>query len=128
MYRETAALTRNTKNNPADPTLRVRELNDNLRRNIFTSQPHGEIILTAGTAALKDSDRFNLLTEVQCFEDFTEDNDPYQEHDFGAIDFKGEKYFWKIDYYDRAKEFHSPDKADPNLTCRVLTIMQACEY
>ncbi len=128
MYRETAALTQNTKNNPADPTLRVRELNDNLRRNIFTSQPHGEIILTAGTAALNDFDRFNLLTEVQCFEDFTEDNDPYQEHDFGAIDFKGEKYFWKIDYYDRNKEFHSPDKSDPNLTCRVLTIMQACEY
>lgn len=128
MYRETAALTRNTKNNVDFITARVRELNDNLRRNIFTPNAMGEIILTAGAAALKDDDRNALINEVRCFEDFNEGNDPYQEHDFGAIDFKGEKYFWKIDYYDRAKEYHSPDKSDPNLTCRVLTIMQACEY
>jgi hypothetical protein len=108
-------------------TARVRELNDGLRRNLLT-QPHGQVFLTAGVAALKDDDRFALLTEVQCFEDFNEDNDPYGEHDFGRIDFKGGRYFFKIDYYDNNLEFHSPDKSNQKLTRRVLTIMQADEY
>jgi hypothetical protein len=124
MYRETASLTMKTKN---DPIARVRELNDNFRRNIF-DRALGTLIFTAGVAALMDSDRFALMDEVRCFEDFNEGNDPYKEHDFGAIDFKGDRYFWKIDYYDNAMEMHSLDKSNPNLTKRVLTIMQACEY
>lgn len=37
-------------------------------------------------------------------------------------------YYWKIDYYDRNLEFHSPDPADPSATVRVLTIMRVDEY
>lgn len=127
MYRETAALTASAKNNAEIINARVRELNDNFRRDIFNPSL-GELFLTAGVGALKDGDRFALIQEVQCFEDFDEGNDPYGEHDFGRIDFKGEKYFFKIDYYDRNKEFHSPDKSNPDLTTRVLTIMHASEY
>jgi hypothetical protein len=29
-------------------------------------------------------------------------NDPYGEHDFGSFELAGEKFFWKIDYYDFA--------------------------
>lgn len=112
----------------AEPRNIVRELNDNLRRNLFTPTLHGEVILTAGVAALRDDDRFALLDEVRYFEDFTPDNDPYGEHDFGRIDFRGERYFWKIDYYDNDLTAHSPDKSDLALTRRVLTIMRADEY
>lgn len=77
---------------------------------------------------LMDSDRFALLDEVRYFEDFSESNDSHKEHDFGAMDFKGDRYFWKIDYYDKSNRFHSPDNSNPSLTNRVLTIMQASEY
>ena len=62
------------------------------------------------------------------FDAFTDDNDPYGEHDFGAIDEGGVRCFWKIDNYDRATEMGSPDPADPAVTTRVLTVMRADEY
>lgn len=110
-------------------TEQIRKLNDNLRRNIFDPLcPQGSIFLTAAVSALKHEDQIELLKEVCCFEDFNEDNDPYGEHDFGAIDFKGEKYFFKIDYYDRNYQGHTQDASDPKLTNRVMTIMRADEY
>jgi hypothetical protein len=127
MTRQSAALTVKAENYTADPNARVRELNDAFRRDIF-NRHLGTLMITAGVAALKDGDRFALVREVQCFEDFNENNDPYSEHEFGAIDFKDERYFFKIDYYDKNNRFHSPDKASPELTNRVLTIMQADEY
>ena len=60
--------------------------------------------------------------------DFTEDNDPHGEHDFGSFELAGRKFFWKIDYYDANMEFGSEDPADPAKTTRVLTIMLAEEY
>lgn len=44
------------------------------------------------------------------------------EHDFGAIELNGERYFFKIDYYDETLSFGSPDAADPTKTTRVLTV------
>jgi hypothetical protein len=46
----------------------------------------------------------------------------------GRFTVGGEDYYWKIDYYDRKLEFHSPDPADPVVTLRVLTIMRADAY
>ena len=60
--------------------------------------------------------------------DFTEDNDPHKEHDFGAFEHEEQRFFWKIDYYDRDMIFGSEDPADPKATTRVLTIMLAEEY
>jgi hypothetical protein len=62
------------------------------------------------------------------FDAFTPDNDPHGEHDFGAFDEGGDRFFWKIDYYDKQMEFGSPDAADPDVTARVLTLMLAEEY
>jgi hypothetical protein len=70
------------------------------------------------------ADRARVVT----FEAFTPGDDPHGEHDFGAIKHAGVRYFWKIDYYDLAKQFGSPDAADPTVTTRVLTIMRADEY
>lgn len=68
------------------------------------------------------------MTLVRQFDSFTEDNDPYGEHDFGKIDWKGMVVFWKIDYYDLDLEMHSPDPSDSTVTARVLTVMLDDEY
>ena len=87
-----------------------------------------EIYLTRGIADLPTDDQVRILALVRRFDDFTEDNDPHGEHDFGAFDYQGQKIFWKFDYYDLNKQFYSEDPADPAQTCRVLTIMLASEY
>jgi Protein of unknown function (DUF3768) len=53
---------------------------------------------------------------VRGFAKFEPANDPYGEHDFGAVDVAGQKFFWKIDYYDKAMEMGSDDPADPAKT------------
>ena len=59
---------------------------------------------------------------------FTTDNDPHREHDFGSFEIEGETYFFKIDYYALDMDGGSEDPADPEKTTRVLTIMRADEY
>jgi hypothetical protein len=65
---------------------------------------------------------------VRTFDAFAEENDPYGEHDFGAFDFDGQRFFWKIDYYNPPLEVHSEDPTDPSKTRRLLTVMLADEY
>jgi hypothetical protein len=103
---------------------RIRDLNDDFRRTFVG----GVVLITAGVEAMPDDQRRSLLAKVRAFDTFTEDNDPHGEHDFGAVDEGGVCCFWKIDYYDRATEFGSPDPGDPGVTTRVLTVMRADEY
>ena len=103
---------------------KIRKLNDQLCKTFIG----GKVLLTSGIYELNDNDRNELLKQVQEFDNFTEDNDPYHEHDFGAINFKNETYFWKIDYYDLDYLCLSPDISDENVTNRVLTIMRGDEY
>ena len=103
---------------------RVRVLNDNFRSTFIG----GQVFLTAGVASLSLGARARVLIEVQNFAQFTADNDPHGEHDFGSFEVAGEKFFWKIDYHDTLCEFGSVDPADPDKTTRVLTIMLADEY
>jgi len=79
-------------------------------------------------SALSDSYRFSLLDEVRCFEDFNESNDPYGEQDFMQVDFKGGRYFLKIDYFAPDLLFGSRNPACAKLTRCVLTIMRTDEY
>jgi len=71
-------------------------------------------------------DLIGLSVAIENYSKFTEDNDPYGEHDFGSLVYEGKKIFWKIDYYDKELKFW----CDPlSLDCRrVLTIMLAEEY
>ena len=69
-----------------------------------------------------------IREKVELYDDFTPDNDPYGEHDFGSFEHAGETIFWKIDYYDRTLTKGSEDPSDPQQTVRVLTIMLASEY
>ena len=86
------------------------------------------MFLTAGVARKSPDEQAKIMHRVFEFSDFTEDNDPHGEHDFGTFDFVGERIFWKIDYYDLEMKFGSPDPADPMVTTRVLTVMLADEY
>ena len=115
-----------------DPnTKRIAELNDALRAEIdrmIFGQTRNKVFQTQGIANLPPADQYRILKTVRDFNVFTEDNDPYGEHDFGAFDHKGQKIFWKIDYYDTELKYGSEDPADPDRTTRVLTIMLASEY
>ena len=54
-----------------------------------------------------------MLLAVQSFSNFTKDNDPHGEHDFGSFEIEGETYFFKIDYYALDMQAGSEDPADP---------------
>ena len=102
----------------------IRSLNDELRRT-FSG---GKLMMTAGINALPDDAKAKVLSGVRSFSDFTEDNDPHGEHDFGSLTVEGHRVFWKIDYYNKSLDGGSEDPADPAVTTRVLTIMLASEY
>ena len=72
--------------------------------------------------------RATALLEVTRFDRFTDDNDPYGEHDFGSFELVGRTFFFKIDTYDPNMEFGSEDPSDPTKTTRVLTLMLAEDY
>ncbi len=88
------------------------------------------MFVTRGISALPPASQVKIWFAVAAFNDFSEANDPYGEHDFGAIGIEGAgKVFWKIDYFaDEAMEEGSEDPADPLSSFRVLTIMLAAEY
>lgn len=91
----------------------------------------GSVVVTAGLAAhLTESDQTGaaLVDAVRQFDNFTEDNDPYGEHDFGKFSFAGAECFWKIDLYNTDLSAYTPDPSDPKQTHRVLTIMLTHEY
>ena len=69
-----------------------------------------------------------LAEQIAEFDEFTEDNDPYGEHYFGAFEFHGHKCIWKIDTYNTDYAMGSDDPTDLTKTRRVLTIMLADEY
>jgi hypothetical protein len=103
---------------------KIRALNDAFR----TTMTGGRVMLTAGIDALPSDVKAMVIRRVATFAEFTADNDPHGEHDFGNFELAGRKVFWKIDYYDAAMEFGSEDPADLSKTTRVLTVMLASEY
>ena len=105
-------------------TAKISELNDNFRK----TGRGGKIITTAGVLAQSDEIMREVMEKIKTFEDFTEGDDPYGEHDFGAVVHDGQKYFFKIDCYDKDFECGSEDPANALITNRVLTIMLAEEY
>ncbi len=108
----------------AEHAATIRSLNDAFRRNPTV----GRVVITPGVDALQHGERTRLLLSVVGFDAFDAGNDPYNQHDFGAIDQDGLTYFWKIDYYDPDFDMGSADPANPDITRRVLTVMRADEY
>lgn len=117
-------MARSEKPSAQDVAARIRALNDAFR----TTLSGGRLMVTSGVQALGPVRVAVLAEKMRAFDEFTEGDDPYGEHDFGAFDDEGQRFLWKIDYYDPGMEFGSEDPADPAKTCRVLTLMLAEEY
>jgi hypothetical protein len=103
------------------------QLNDEFRSNPGKFSKN-KVVMSLSVSALDPVDIASLMQQVSTFSEFSEDNDPFDEHDFGAVDFVNTKYFWKIDYYDADLEYGSVDPANNDITTRVLTVMEANEY
>jgi len=109
----------------------IAEFNDQFRKNIGLSH-HSDIpgmyVMTRGIHELNVDTQKEIIKQIREFNQFSEDNDPYGEHDFGSLMIENKKIFWKIDYYNKTYRNGSENPADTKKTNRVLTIMLACEY
>jgi hypothetical protein len=83
---------------------------------------------SSAVSALPADIRMKAINHTIGFDAFNQDNDPHDEHDFGAFEVGAHRFFWKIDYYDLTLQFGSEDPSDSTKTRRVLTIMLAEEY
>jgi len=97
-------------------------LNDKLR-----IKGEGGLTYVSDGVAKKIEDGIDVMGVVRSFSVFTEDNNPYGERDFGGFEVEGQKYFWKIDYFDEDLKGSAPDYTDPK-TKRILTVALAEEY
>lgn len=118
------ALKQNISEDAAARAAAIRDKNDAFRK----SFSGGRVLLTPGVTTLSADHQKAVILAVQAFDDFSRDNDPYGEHDFGAVTLEDAVFFWKIDYYDLDLQFGSSDPADDDMTCRVITVMRADEY
>ena len=98
---------------------KIAALNDAARRNVMS------YLTSAGVISLEPSIVGDIYTAVRNFSRFTEDNDPYGEHDFGSFELHGQKIFWKLSCYGDRKQ--GIDQLDPRCE-RVLTVMLAEEW
>ena len=97
-------------------TSTIRDLNDAVRSAdtaIGALLANGQLVITRGVASKGNAFIDRAVKAVREFSDFTEDNDPHGEHDFGIFELDGETLNWKIDYYDRDLQYGSDDPSDP---------------
>lgn len=103
----------------------IAQLNDLFRKGDHTL---GRVHTSQIVNGLSSEEQQELFRLVRTFDDFTEDNDPYGEHDYGRVELKGEQYLWKIDYYDKSLKYGSEEPGNTAVTTRVLTLMHSSEY
>ncbi|QDZ06392.1 DUF3768 domain-containing protein [Sphingomonas panacisoli] len=103
---------------------RVAKLNDDFRQ----GRTRGRFFVTPGIIKLSKGAPDELLSLVRNYNTFTRDENPYGENDFGSLDWRGSKVFWKIDYYNLDLTGGSPDPTDDSVTVRCLVLMLAAEY
>ena len=108
-----------------EQAITIAELNDRLRRGDHRLGKWVTSEIVSNSSSEKQQELFRL---VRTFDDFTLENDPHGERDFGSVEMDEEKYLWKIDYYDSKFEYGSVDPSDLTQTRRVLTIMHRSEY
>lgn len=108
----------------SERTDRIRQLNDQLRR----TGKGGQIVATGALTQADPELIYQASVQVRDYAAFDTGDDPYGEHDFGSFVIGGQKFHWKIDYYDRSMEFGADDPADSANCVRVLSIFYAEDY
>jgi len=88
----------------------------------------GRVLCTRGVS----EEGLEFVTRAQVavagFTEFTEDNDPYGDHTFGAVTIAGKVVWWKIDLFDPNYAYGAADPLDHAQTRRVLTLLFPSEY
>lgn len=101
-------------------------LNDKLR-----VQNEGGRVVIANTVEARELTEA-VMEAVRNFNFLESDkeNNPYGENDFGVVEIKGEKFYFKIDYYDKSLKYGSnnPASSDPEICQRVMTVMHSSDY
>ena len=107
--------------------------NDAFRQALFTKigdprKRAGMYNVTRGVHHLPPDAKMQILHAVRAYNDFTADNDPYGEHDFGVIELPNlPKVYWRIEYYEDARMQYGAES--PAEKCfRSLTILLADEH
>ena len=118
---------------PAPDTETIARQNDRFRISLGTDDDiPGRIVLTQGLNALMADHGPEILRKLCAFADFSQDNDPYGNRDFGVftVGHPGdtERVSWKIDLYDVDYLYGSESPSDPAQTRRVLTLLLPSEY
>ena len=117
--------------------LMIAEQNDSFRRVLgFAAlwRDHhlkGRAVVTQGFDALPVATKSALMEKVINFNEWTEENDPWEDHSFGRVEAHGTAIFWKIDLYDTDYTFGAtmPECAtDPEQVRRVLTLYLPSEH
>jgi hypothetical protein len=72
-------------------TRKIRELNDHARQSFKGCR----VVITRGIADLVEQVISVILAQVRSYDQFTPDNDPYGEHDFGSFHHGAVHVFWK---------------------------------
>ena len=97
---------------------KIAEKNDKLRSKLpILPRPH-KFVVSQGVASLSGAEFDSVIASIREYNNFTEENDPYKEHD--CIMTGG--FICKIDYYDDNFEGFQEDGN------RVFTIMKSHEY
>ena len=104
-------------------TARIRALNDRLRQ----VGAGGRLAISPGVTDKGPDFMLAAIATIALFDSFNADNDPYDEHDTGALEIFGQWVFWRIDYLDPTLMFGPADAGDPSACTRVLNIMLAAE-
>ncbi len=108
----------------------IARLNDRVRRGL---DRNARIMFTGGFSAKFFEGNIALAMMAQAStmkairkHEFTDD--AHGERDFGEINYRGQRVWFKIDYYDTELEYGSEDPADASVTRRVMTIMLPEDY
>jgi hypothetical protein len=113
----------------SDNTAQIRALNDAMRKGERSDL--GKLVITQGArhaVAAWPLGEVLLYEHVKQFDDFNEDNDPHQEHDFGTFEVAGETFYFKCDYFDLDYKYGSEHPEDPTRCKRVLCIGLLSDY
>ena len=75
---------------------------------------------------------WDILYQITKFNNFNKDNDPYGEHDFGAIEINKPinegSYYFKIDYFENNSMDYGAENHLLGPCYRAITIMHSSEY